>query len=162
MEKQISYQMNVFAPTEEIKGRRVLPANTESFSGIADSTVPAATPLLPGDPVKIVATTKGLPHFVKAAVGDTVMGFVEWNVIRASYPAGKLLQVSPAGNVMYMEAAGALNAGVGVNISNLGDVTIAAAAAGKSVIGYTLEAATAAGQLVRVKIGEPVVLTANA
>lgn len=162
MENKVSYQMNVFAPTEEIKGRRVLPANTDSYSGIADSTVPAATPLLPGDPVKIVATTKGLPHFAKAAVGDTVMGFVEWNVIRPSYKAGDLLQVSPATNVMYMEAAGALNAGVGVNISDLTNVTIAAAAAGKSVIGYTLESATAAGQLVRVKISEPVVLTANA
>lgn len=162
MENKMSYQMNVFAPTEEIKGRRVLPANTESYSGVADSSVPDSAPLLPGDPVKIVAGTKGLPHFAKAAVGDTIMGFVEWNVIRPSYSAGTLLQVSPATNVMYMEAADALDAGVGVNISNLATVTIAKAAAGKSVIGYTLESATVAGQLVRVKIGEPVVLTANA
>lgn len=160
MESILAYNMNVFAPTEEIKGRKVLPANTQSYSGVVDST--QTDDLLPGDPVMIVATTQGLPHFKKAAVDDTVMGFVEFNNVRSSYPAGTICQVSPATNVMYMEAGAAVNAGVAVNISDLTNVYIAAAAAEKSVIGWTLEAATAANQLVRVKIAEPVVLTANA
>lgn len=160
MENKISYQINVFAPTEEIKGRRVLPANTDSYSGMVDST--QATALLPGDPVKIVSTTKGLPHFAKAAVGDVVMGFVEFNVIRPNYPAGTICQVSPATNVMYMEVGGAVDAGVALNITDLDNVYVGAAAAGKSVIGWSLESATAANQLIRVKIAEPVALTANA
>lgn len=160
MEKKLTYQMNSFDMNSAIKGQRVLPANTESFSAIVDES--QTDPLLAGDPVMIVSTTTGLPHIAKAAVGNVVMGFVEWNVIsNGSYAAGKICQVSPAGNVMYMEAAGALDAGVALNMSDLTNVTVAAAAAGKSVIGWSLESATAAGQLVRVKIAEPVALTAN-
>ena len=159
METKLSYQMNVFAPTEEVKGRRVLPANTDSISGIVDESQSAA--LLPGDPVKIVATTQGLPHFAKAGVGDVIAGFVEWNVIRPSYPAGKICQISMTGNVMYMEAAGAVEAGALVNISDLSNVLVAAAAGAGSKIGLALEAASAAGQLIRVKIGEPVAYAAN-
>lgn len=159
METKVSFQMNKFAPTEEIKGRRVLPANTESISGIVDASQSDA--LLPGDPVKIVATSKGLPHFVKAAVGDVVAGFVEWNVIRPSYAAGKICQISMAGNVMYMEAGAAIDAGALVNITNLTDVTVGATAGAGSKLGIALEQATAAGQLIRVKIGEPVAYAAN-
>ena len=159
METKVSFQMNKFAPTEEIKGRRVLPANTESISGIVDASQDAA--LLPGDPVKIVATSKGLPHFAKAGLGDIVAGFVEWNVIRPSYAAGKICQISMAGNVMYMEAGAAIQAGSLVNITDLSKVEIGAAAGAGSKLGIALEAATAAGQLIRVKIGEPVAYAAN-
>lgn len=159
METKLSYQMNVFAPTEEVKGRRVLPANTDSMSGIVDAS--QADALLPGDPVKIVATTEGLPHFAKAGVGDVIAGFVEWNVIRPSYPAGKICQISMTGNVMYMEADGAVAAGALVNVTNLTTVVVGAAAGAGSKIGLALEAATAAGQLIRVKIGEPVAYAAN-
>lgn len=159
METKATFEMNKFAPTEEIKGRRVLPANTESISGIVDASQSAA--LLPGDPVKIVATTQGLPHFAKAGVGDVIAGFVEWNVIRPSYAAGKLCQISMAGNVMYMEANGAVSAGVKVNIVDLSGVKVGAVAGSGSSIGLALEAATAAGQLIRVKIGEPVAYAAN-
>ena len=159
METKLSYQMNVFAPTEEVKGRRVLPANTDSMSGIVDAS--QADALLPGDPVKIVATTEGLPHFAKAGVGDVIAGFVEWNVIRPSYPAGKICQISMTGNVMYMEAAGAVAAGALVNVTDLTTVVVGAAAGAGSKVGLALEAATAAGQLIRVKIGEPVAYAAN-
>ena len=159
METKVSFQMNKFAPTEEIKGRRVLPANTESISGIVDAS--QADALLPGDPVKIVATSQGLPHFAKAGVGDVVAGFVEWNVIRPSYAAGKICQISMAGNVMYMEAGAAIQAGSLVNVTDLTNVLVGAAAGSGSKLGIALEAATAAGQLIRVKIGEPVAYAAN-
>ena len=159
METKVSFQMNKFAPTEEIKGRRVLPANTESISGIVDAS--QADALLPGDPVKIVATSQGLPHFAKAGVGDVVAGFVEWNVIRPSYAAGKICQISMAGNVMYMEAGAAIQAGAFVNVTNLTTVVVGAVAGSGSKLGIALEAATAAGQLIRVKIGEPVAYAAN-
>lgn len=160
MEAKLNYQMNRFDMNSAIKGQRVLPANTESFSGVVDES--QSDPLLAGDPVVIVSTTTGLPHFAKAGVGDIVMGFVEWTVIaNGVYPAGKICQVSPAGNVMYMEAEGAIDAGVALNMSDLTDVTVDEAGSGKSIIGWALESATAAGQLIRVKIAEPVELTAN-
>lgn len=156
MENKFSAQMNVFAPTEEIKGRKVLPANTESYSGIIDSSVVGS--VVPGTPMKIVATSAKLPHFAPAASGDVVAGFLEWNVIRTAYVADTLCQVSPATNVMYMEASGAISAGVAVTPDSLSDITIKAAGSSDPVIGLALEAATASGQLIRVKIGEPVEL----
>lgn len=156
MENKFSAQMNVFAPTEEIKGRKVLPANTESYSGIIDSAVVGS--VAPGTPMKIVATSAKLPHFAPAGSGEVVAGFLEWNVIRSAYVADTLCQVSPATNVMYMEASGAISAGVAVTMDSLSNITVKAAGVSDPVIGLALEAATAAGQLIRVKIGEPVEL----
>lgn len=156
MENKLSYQMNVFAPTEEIKGRKVLPANTESFSGIIDSSVEGS--VVPATPMKIVATSAKLPHFAPAGADDKVVGFLEWNVICSAYKAGEPCQISPDTNVMYMEASAAIDAGANVTMASFDDITVktAAEASGDDpadpVIGYALEAATAAGQLIRVKI----------
>lgn len=156
METKFSAQMNVFAPTEEIKGRKVLPANTESFSGIIDSSVEGN--VVPATPMKIVATSAKLPHFAPAASGDVVAGFLEWNVIRTAYTKDTICQVSPVTNVMYMEASGAIGAGVNVTMDSLSSITVKAAGSDDPVIGLALEAATASGQLIRVKIGAPVKL----
>lgn len=151
MEKKLSYQMNVFAPTEEIKGRKVLPANTESFSGVIDASVEGS--VAPATPMVIVATSAKLPHFAPATSdSDNLIGFLEWNVIRSGYVAGTPCQVSPDTNVMYMEASAAINAGVNVAMANYSTVTIKTAGAGDKIIGYALESASAAGQLIRVKI----------
>lgn len=156
MENKLSFQMNVFAPTEEIKGRKVLPANTESFSGIIDAAVEGS--VAPATPMKIVATSAKLPHFAPAGADDKIVGFLEWNVIRTNYVAGEPCQVSPDTNVMYMEASEAIAAGANVTMDSFSNITIktAAEASGDDpadpVIGYALEAATAAGQLIRVKI----------
>lgn len=151
MENKLSYQMNVFAPTEEIKGRKVLPANTESFSGVIDASVSGS--VAPAAPMVIVSNSAKLPHFAPATSdSDNIIGFLEWNVIRNGYVAGTPCQVSPDTNVMYMEAASAINAGAKVAIADFSAVTVKAAAAGAASIGYALESATAAGQLIRVKI----------
>lgn len=160
MEKIAQGMMNQFAPTEEIKGRKDLKANLDAYSGVVDES--QVTPLLPGDPVAIVPNTTGLPRFKKAAAGEVIMGFVDWEPIRSSFEAGQICQVSYSNDVMYMESAAAVNAGVAVNITNLDDVLIGAQSGAGSVIGYTLESATAANQLVRVRIAAPVVYAANA
>lgn len=151
MENKLSYKMNVFAPTEEIKGRKVMPANTESFSGMIDASVDSV--VAPATPVKLATGSAKLPHFVPASSdSDNIIGFVEWNPIRNGYTKGLICQVSPETNVMYMEASGAINAGVNVAMDSYSNITVKAAGAGSKVIGYALEAATAAGQLIRVKI----------
>lgn len=159
METKFAYQMNQFAPTSEIKGRLDLQANLDSYAGLVDST--QATALKPGDPVAIVSTSKKLPHFVKATVGAVVMGFVKWTAKKAEYAAGDMVEVSYANDVMYMEANAATNAGAAVNIADLTNVRVAAAGAGKSIIGYSMESASAQGDLIRVRITAPVALTAN-
>lgn len=150
MENKLGYQMNVFAPTEEIKGRKVLPANTQSFSGVIDSSV--TSEVVPATPMMIVASSEKLPHFAPATAGDKIVGFLEWDVIRTQYTKGDMCQVSPSGNVMYMEAADAIQAGVNVAMSDYSAATVTTAGDGATVIGYSLESATAAGQLIRVKI----------
>lgn len=151
MENKLSYQMNVFAPTEEIKGRKVLPANTESFSGIIDADVSGT--VVPATPMKIVATSAKLPHFAPAASdSDNIIGFLEWNVIRAGYKAGDPCQISPDTNVMYMEVSGEINAGANVAMDSYSNITVKTAGAGDKIIGYALESASASGQLIRVKI----------
>ena len=151
MENKLSFQMNVFAPTEEIKGRKVLPANTESFSGIIDASVEGS--VAPATPMKIVATSAKLPHFAPAASdSDNIVGFLEWNVIRSGYAAGEPCQVSPDTNVMYMEASGEINAGANVAMNSYSNITVKAAGASDKIIGYALESAGASGQLIRVKI----------
>lgn len=159
METKFAYQMNQFAPTSEIKGRLDLQANLDSYAGLVDST--QATALKPGDPVAIVSTSTKLPHFVKATVGAVVMGFVKWTAKKAEYAAGDIVEVSYANDVMYMEANAATNAGAAVNIADLTNVRVAAAGAGKSIIGYSMESASAQGDLIRVRITAPVALTAN-
>ena len=151
MENKLSYQMNVFAPTEEIKGRKVLPANTESFSGVIDSTVSGT--VVPATPMKIVATSAKLPHFAPAASdSDNIVGFLEWNVIRNGYAKGDMCQISPDTNVMYMEVSGSVNAGANVAMDSYSNITVKAAGAGDKIIGYALESASASGQLIRIKI----------
>lgn len=151
MENKLSYQMNVFAPTEEIKGRKVLPANTESFSGIIDADVSGS--VAPATPMKIVSTSAKLPHFAPASSdSDNIVGFLEWNVIRSGYVAGTLCQISPETNVMYMEASAAINAGVNVAMASYSNITVKTAGVGDKIVGYALEAAANAGELIRVKI----------
>lgn len=150
MENKLSFQMNVFAPTEEIKGRKVLPANTQSFSGVIDADVSGT--VVPATPMKIVTTSAKLPHFAPATAEDNIIGFLEWNVIRTGYVAGDACQVSPDTNVMYMEASGEINAGVNVAMDSYSNITVKAAGAGDKIIGYALESASASGQLIRVKI----------
>lgn len=150
MENKFGFQMNVFAPTEEVKGRKVLPANTESFSGIIDASVSGS--VVPATPLKIVASSEKLPHFAPASAGDNVIGFLEWNVIRNGYVAGTPCQVSPDTNVMYMEAESAIDAGSLVKVADYDDVTVEATTTEAGSIGYALEKASAAGQLIRVKI----------
>lgn len=159
METKFAYQMNQFAPTSEIKGRLDLQANLDSYAGLVDST--QATALKPGDPVAIVSTSTKLPHFVKATVGSVVMGFVKWTAKKAEYAAGDMVEVSYANDVMYMEANTSIGAGVAVNVADLTNVRIAKAGASKSIIGYSMESASAQGDLIRVRITAPVALTAN-
>lgn len=159
MENKFAYQMNALAPDGEIKGRLDLAANLDSYAGVVDST--QDEPLVAGDPVAIVSGSKKLPHFVKASEGQVIMGFVKWTAKKNSYEAGDAIEVSYSNDVMYMEVGGAVNAGVALNITDIDDVYVGAAAGDGSVIGYSMESADAANQLIRVRITAPVVFAEN-
>lgn len=161
MESKFAYEMNAFSPFAEVKGRLDLAANLDSYAGIVDST--QATPLKPGDPVTIVKTSSGLPHFTKVTPGSLIMGFVKWSAKKQEYAKGEAVEVSYSNDVMYMEAGAAVPAGSAVSITDLENVYVGALDASKgSVIGYAMEQATAANELIRVRIAAPVAYTANA
>lgn len=165
MEQAFAYQMNAFAPNQVAKGQLDLDVNLNNFAGVVDSTQTAA--LVPGDPVSIAGTTsKGLPHYIKAAEGSLVFGYVKWSAKQGSFSAGDMVEIASGGDVMYMEAGGALNAGVAVNFkidSGTGAITLEApGTSAGSTIGYTMEQATAAGDLVRVYLLAPVAYEASA
>lgn len=159
MENKFAYEMNALAPDGEIKGRLDLAANLDSYAGVVDST--QETPLVAGDPVAIVVTSKKLPHFVKAAEGQVVMGFVKWTAKKNSYSKGEAVEVSYANDVMYMETGGAVNAGVALNITDIDNVYVGSVTGDGSVIGYSMESAEGANELIRVRITAPVEYAAN-
>lgn len=155
MENILSYQMNSFAPNQVAKGQLDLDVNLNQFAGVVDSSQTEA--LLPGDPVSIVSTSAGLPHYIKASSGSLIFGYVKWSAKKPSYEADDIVEVACTGDVMYMEAGAALNAGIPVNVDISGDTAVVAVGSSAgSTIGYTMEQATAAGQLVRVYIAGPV------
>lgn len=161
MESKFAYKMNAFSPFAEVKGRLDLAANLNSYAGIVDST--QATPLKPGDPVAIVETSSGLPHFIKAAKNTLIMGFVKWSAKKQEYAKGEAVEVSYSNDVMYMEAGAAIQAGSAVKITDLENVYVGTVGTAKdSVIGYAMEQATDANTLIRVRIAAPVVYTADA
>lgn len=160
-ETKLGTAMNAFAPTGEIKGRLDLQANIDSLSCIIDST--QNTAIKAGTPVKVVTTSAKLPHIVACASGDLIMGFVKHSPRKDSFVAGDVVEVSYGGDVMYLEADSAINAGVPVNVTDFTDMAVGpiGSTAG-STVGFALEKATSAGQLVRVLLRTPVQHVANA
>lgn len=159
-ETKLGTAMNAFAPTGELKGRLDLQANIDSLSCIIDST--QNTAIKAGTPVKVVTTSAKLPHIVAAASGDLILGFLRQSPRKDSFVAGDVVEVSYGGDVMYLEADAAIDAGSPVNVSDFTDYAVAAPGSTTgSTIGFALEKATAAGQLVRVLLRTPVKHVAN-
>ena len=155
--------INVFAPNGVRVGTTTLARNFNTYPAEIDAS--QATAIYAGDPVKIVATSTNVLKVAKAAVGDKVFGFLRINSLNREkgYVAGMKVEVVGQNAVMYMKASGAINAGADVNsiTAASGVNTVAAAGTGKSVIGIALEKVVS-GEAVKVLIGAPVVLTANA
>lgn len=117
-----------------------------------------ATPLTAGQPVKMVDSAGGVPKVVAcAANSDNVLGFINYNVKDAAYAAGAMCQISLAGNVIYLVAVGAIARGaqVQVDLSYIGGVKTKTGSSGASIVGWAVDKATAAGQLIRVHVSTP-------
>lgn len=117
-----------------------------------------ATPLYPGMAVKIVDSAGGIPKVVGcSANADEVLGFINYDIKTVNYPAGALAQVSSAGNVIYLYATGAIARGIQVqlDVTTGGGVAAIVGASGADVVGWALDKASAAGQLIRVHVTTP-------
>jgi hypothetical protein len=95
------------------------------------------------------------------AQADHVAGFVNYNIKNASFAPGDRLEISMAGNVMYLQACAAITRGqfvvscpAAVANGNIGGVTPVTGSSGFDILGYALDTVSA-GSLVRIALAAP-------
>lgn len=111
--------------------------------------------LYAGSAVKVEDSAGGVPKVLKcAANSDEVFGFINYDVKSKSFVAGDQAEISQAGNVMYLYSTGAISRGVKValDLTTNGGVSAANVSGGENIVGWAYDKATAAGQLIRVKL----------
>lgn len=138
-------------------GQLSLPFNMNTVACQVDASQ-GSTPLYSGQAVKIVDSAGGVPKVIACdADDDEALGFVNFNFKNVSFAVGQALEVSLAGNCMYLYATEAFARGVQLTMDTAtrGGVRGAAGNTGDTIIGWAFDKATAAGQLVRVMISTP-------
>lgn len=146
---------NAFAQSQYL-GTLDLRFNTDTVAAQIDLS--QATSLYAGAAVKIVDSADGAPKVVGcAANSDEVFGFINFDMKTQAFIAGSLCELSLAGNVIYLYATAAIARGtqVQLDISTMGGVAQVVGSSGANVVGYAYDKASAAGQLIRVKLSTP-------
>lgn len=114
------------------------------------------TAILPGQPVKLATTNGGPPAVVALSANtDATFGFAVYNLKDQSYPANARLEIAIEGSVMYMNSGGAITRGAAVEVVYTTPGNIITAGGVNPGIGFALDGATGANQLVRVYIKVP-------
>lgn len=109
-----------------------------------------ATKLQVGQALKLIAGN--VPQILTDEAGSTDIpfGVIIFSLKKNLYAAGNTVEVACKGNVIYLESAAAITRGAAVeNVP--ASVTIQTKASGAR-LGYALDQATGAGQLIRVEI----------
>ena len=142
--------LNQFKQTAERGQVAYLNCDSFKMSAVVDSS--EASTLKAGDAVKIVSTSKGIPHVVKVGNSDTAaFGVVVYNAVKNDgIVAGDRVEVAYTGSFIYMVASAAINAGVAVDYAYAtGKVATANSGLG---IGVAMEAAADDGDLIAVYV----------
>lgn len=114
--------------------------------------------LLPGQAVKIVDSAGGIPKVVACSADtDQVFGFLNYNIKNAVFLAGMPAEISQDGNVMFLIAAAAIARGAQVvsKVVTAGGVGPISGSGAENIVGYALDKASAAGDLIRVQLKCP-------
>jgi len=139
---------NQFAMSPE-KAQLILGFDLDTFNCRVKSD--EATPLVPGQKVKLVDTDEGIFVVTAAIATDEGFGFIPYNIKKNSYAAGEEVKVAADGSIMLMEAGAAIAPQAKVESVATGQKVIASA--GVNVIeGVCLDKASADGDFVRVWI----------
>lgn len=112
--------------------------------------------LYSGAAVKVVDSAGGVPKVIAvAANADEVFGFINYDIKSKAYVAGDSLEISQAGNVMFLYATTAIARGARCQlaISTNGGVA-AITTAGADIVGWALDKG-AIGDLIRVHLLVP-------
>ena len=149
---------NQFSQSVE-KGQLDLKIPSVVLSCMVDSAAPAE--LVAGDIVKLVDSAGGVPKILKiTADTDAVFGMVISSFKDASYPALSNVEiVAFRGGVAYMQSSAAIARGANV-MPVVSGSKVATATTGKRIVGYALDKATAANQIIRVVVDLPGILSA--
>lgn len=109
-----------------------------------------AAKLQVGQALKLIAGNTPQILTDQAASADVPFGVIIFNNKKNLYTAGQTVEVACKGNVVYLQSAAAITRGAAVeNVP--ADVTVQTKASGAR-LGYALDQATGAGQLIRVEI----------
>jgi hypothetical protein len=113
--------------------------------------------LIPGTPVKIADTSSRVLEFVPASRdNDPIYGFTIFDIKKNSLTGGDYVNVASTKTVMYMEASEAIPKGHALAVViGLTSVQVTKWVTGKTNIGFSLDQATAANQIIRVQIETP-------
>ncbi len=135
-----------------------------NYNTIAVQVDPAETGVVtPGAALKgsdsaVVGAAGGntLPLVLLAtAITDSVVGFANYNIKNANWIGGQVLEMSCAGNCMYLMATAAIARWGRLEIDPLTKGGVKPIASTGNYVGYALDKATAAGQNIRVMIAAP-------
>lgn len=113
------------------------------------------TPLYAGDPVKIVATSKGKLKVVAGASTDKFVGYIIFNPKHETFKAGDIVSVLLRGAVMSFVTEEAIDAGAIVFYKDAdGSVTTTQGGAASRIgVAFEATAATEGGVLIPVYVG---------
>lgn len=146
----MAQSLNQFKQTVERGQVAYLNCDSFKMSAVVDSSEVGT--LKAGDAVKIVTTSKGIPHIVKVGNSDTAcFGVIVFNAVKNDgIVAGDRVEVAFTGAFIYMVASAAINAGAALDYAySTGKVATANSGLG---IGVALEAAGADGDLIAVYV----------
>lgn len=126
----------------------------DTVSVVIDSS--QVDPLYCGAAVKLVDSADGSPKVVGCdATDNDVFGFINFDIKTVQFLAGMSAEISQEGNVMYLYATAAISRGAQVvlDLSTNGGVrSVADGSSGDNIVGWAYDKATAAGQLIRVRL----------
>jgi len=145
-----TYQnQNQFKPTQ-LLGQQDLTVNNNIITcRIYASSV--ATVLTAGQAMKLVDQAGGVPVVDVAAITDLPFGVIVHNTRKDTYVAGDYVDVAAEGSYIYLETSAAIARDASVQNAVAGPL-IATQTSTNSTLGIAVDKATAANQLIRIKI----------
>lgn len=114
--------------------------------------------LYAGAPVKLVDSAGGIPKVkLIEATTDLVFGYINYNQKNVSFIAGSPVELSLAGNVIYLYSVGAIGRGIRVvpSLITNGGVAAVSGSGAENIVGWAYDKASAAGELIRVYLLTP-------
>lgn len=131
----------------------------ETISGAIDLSLSASTPAYAGQLVKLVAqsSSNAAPKVTPITANtDKAFGVIVFDIKSPTFGPGARCELALS-DYVYMYATGAITQGSQVcpDITTVGGVQAATGSSNNSLIGWALDGASAAGQLIRVRLTLP-------